>query len=298
VAVQRHLRTLQHDGGRPPSSAPATRDGLIATATRPALARKFEIESADDFAITSATSITSATFTGLVTTATPGTAPTVGQVVVEIYGVFPNLLDVGRTSGSPIFSTLQVPTRVNSRSDVEWDDRSTSGRNLTFQTKDLGAFAALNSVQPGGIHPIPNQTTGGNGPVTDEEIQFNVNFTTPFSLPADPGYFFFVPQVTAGEFLCALGAEADRAVGYAVSARWDLQSWTRDEISPVTLAPDWLRVGQDIVGGSPFPTFNLLAHRCRDRPRTRQSIAAWNSACRMGLLRRRHRRRASLSACA
>ena len=32
----------------------------------------------------------------------------------------------------------------------------------------------------------------------------------------------------------------------------DLQSWTRD----AALDPDWLRVGQDIVGGSVFPTFN------------------------------------------
>src|SRR5215471_14497659 len=85
-------------------------DGLMATATRPALAGKFEIESADDFAITSPTSITSATFTGLVTTTTPGTTPTIGQVVVEIYEVFPNLSDVGRTSGPPTFSTPEVPT--------------------------------------------------------------------------------------------------------------------------------------------------------------------------------------------
>ena len=32
----------------------------------------------------------------------------------------------------------------------------------------------------------------------------------------------------------------------------DLQSWTRD----AALDPDWLRVGTDIVGGSPAPTFN------------------------------------------
>ena len=32
----------------------------------------------------------------------------------------------------------------------------------------------------------------------------------------------------------------------------DLQSWTRD----MMLDPDWLRIGQDIVGGNPFPTFN------------------------------------------
>jgi hypothetical protein len=54
-------------------------DGLMATATRPALAGKFEIESADDFVTTGPTSLTSATFTGLVTTATPGTAPTISE---------------------------------------------------------------------------------------------------------------------------------------------------------------------------------------------------------------------------
>jgi hypothetical protein len=32
----------------------------------------------------------------------------------------------------------------------------------------------------------------------------------------------------------------------------DLQAWTRDE----NLDPDWLRVGTDIVGGTPAPTFN------------------------------------------
>jgi hypothetical protein len=33
----------------------------------------------------------------------------------------------------------------------------------------------------------------------------------------------------------------------------DLQAWTRDE----SLAPDWLRVGTDIVGGQPAPTFDM-----------------------------------------
>src|SRR6516225_10036419 len=55
----------------------------IATATRPESAGKFEIESADDFALTSQTSITSATFTGLLTG-----AANIGEVRVEIYRVF------------------------------------------------------------------------------------------------------------------------------------------------------------------------------------------------------------------
>jgi hypothetical protein len=32
----------------------------------------------------------------------------------------------------------------------------------------------------------------------------------------------------------------------------DLQTWIRDE----ALQPDWLRVGTDVVGGNPAPTFN------------------------------------------
>lgn len=227
-------------------------DGLMATASRPQVGATPEIESADDFVLTSPTSITSATFTGLLTGgATPAN---VSQVVVEIYEVFPNLSDVSRTSGPPTFSTPQVPTRVNSPSDVELDDRDTAASNLTFTTTVLSnSFTAANSVQPGGINPIPNQTTGGNGPVTGEEVQFNVNFTTPFDLPAD--HYFFVPQVatTSGEFLWLSAPRPIVPPGTPFPAGFtDLQEWTRD----MALEPDWLRVGTDIVGGSPAPTFN------------------------------------------
>jgi hypothetical protein len=212
-------------------------DGKIATASRPKSAGKFEIESADDFVLTQETSITSATFTGLLT----GTNPTVGEVRVEIYRVFPNDSDTTRTP--------KVPTRANSPSDVELVDRDTSPSpgNLTFTTTNVSnTFSAFNSVQPGGIHPAPLQTTGGNGVITGEEVQFNVSFTTPFDLPAD--HYFFVPQVeltTSGDFFWLSATKT-------IPAPADLQSWTRDQF----LDPDWLRVGQDIVGGNPFPTFN------------------------------------------
>src|SRR6516162_4196487 len=96
-------------------------DFKMATATRPSSTGKFEIESADDFVLTTTTSITSATFTGLLTG-----NESVGEVRVEIYRVFPNDSNVGLTSGPPTFSTPQVPTRVNSPSDVEFADRDTS----------------------------------------------------------------------------------------------------------------------------------------------------------------------------
>ena len=220
-------------------------DGKIATASRPDTAGKFEIESADDFILTHSTSITDATFTGLLSGG--ATVSDIGEVVVEIYRVFPNDSDITRTSGPPTFSTSQVPTRVNSPSDVALDSRdSTSG--LTFTTNDLGSFVALNSVQPGGIHPTPGQTTGGNGEVRGEEVEFNITFTTPFALPAD--HYFFVPQVEVttadGNFLWLSAPKP--ITGGTGPFVGDLQSWTRD----AALDPDWLRVGTDIVGAGTF----------------------------------------------
>src|SRR4051812_42315647 len=166
-------------------------DGKMATASRPGSAGKLEIESADDFVLTSATKITSATFTGLLPTG--ALLSDVQDVRVEIYRVFPNDSDVGRTSGAPTFSTSQVPTRVNSPSDVELDDRSASAHTLTFTPGIIQpSFTAANSVL-NGIHPLPGIKTGGEGAVTGQEVQFNTIFSIPFLLPS--GHYFFVPQV-------------------------------------------------------------------------------------------------------
>jgi hypothetical protein len=230
-------------------------DGKMATATRPenTTTGKFEIESADDFALPSETQITGATFTGLLPSG--AAAANISDVTVQIYRVFPADSNIGRTSGPPNFSTSQVPTRVNSPADVEFADRSTASSNLTYTTSTLAAsFTAANSVLPGGIHPTPNQTTGGNGPVTGTEVQLNATFTTPFDLPAD--HYFFVPQVDftgTGDFLWLSAARPIVSPGAPFPpGSTDLQEWTRDQF----LDPDWLRVGTDIVGGSPAPTFN------------------------------------------
>ena len=227
-------------------------DGKIATASRPDSPFGFEIETADDFILANSTTITSATFTGLITGSFP--AVSVGEVRVEIYSVFPALSDVGRTSGSPVFSTPSVPTRVNSPSDVELADRDSASGNLTFQTSDLGSFTSNNSVRPGGIHPAPGQMSGGDGPVTGEEVEFGVTFTNPFTLPA--GHYFFVPQVeiTNGDGAFFWLSAPKPIVPPGTPFAPDLQSWTRD----ASLDPDWLRVGTDIVGGTPAPTFNAV----------------------------------------
>ncbi len=159
-------------------------------------AGKFEIEAADDFVLQQPTILTNASFTGLIPVGS-----LVLNVVVEIYRVFPDDSNVGRTSGSPTFSTPQVPTRVNSPSDVAFTSRDGAGGDLTFATTALsGSFTALNSVQPGGIHPRPNQTTGGNGALSGEEVRLDVNFSVDVSLAAD--HYFFVPQVqlNTGDF--------------------------------------------------------------------------------------------------
>jgi len=230
-----------------------TPNNLMAVATRPEVGSSFEIEAADDFVLESQTIVTSASFVGLIVGGT-GT-PSISDLVVEMYRVFPNDSNVARTSGPPTFSTSQVPTRVNSPSDVAFDSRE-SGSGLTFTSSVLSAsFTALNSVQPGGIHPMPGQTTGGNGPLTGQEVQINVTLTVPFNLPAD--HYFFVPQVALTGGAQFYWLSASRPIMGTGTTPFppgvtDLQSWTRDAM----LDPDWLRVGMDIVGGNPAPTFN------------------------------------------
>jgi hypothetical protein len=221
-----------------------TPNNQMAIATRPDTAA-FEIEAGDDFFLNSPTSINSATFDGLFV----GGSTAISQVVVEIYRVFP--LD------SNTVRLPNVPTRANSPSDVAFDSRdSAAAGELTFTSSQLSAsFTALNSVQPGGIHPFPLQTTMGNGPLTGQEVQINVTFTTPFTLPAD--HYFFVPQVLLTNGAQFYWISASRPITGAGTTPFpagvtDLQAWTRD----AALQPDWLRVGTDIVGGATPPTFN------------------------------------------
>ena len=224
-----------------------TPNNLMAIATRPDTPGVFEIEAGDDFFLGSRTSINGASFIGLIV---PGSAgASVSQVVVEIYRVFPLDSDAGRIP--------KVPTRANSPSDVAFDSRDSGTNSLMFGTSVLApTFTALNTVQPGGIHASPLQTTGGNGPLTGQEIQVNVTFSNPFDLP--PDHYFFVPQValtngaqfywlSASRPITGAGGTTPFPVGVT-----DLQAWTRDSM----LDPDWLRVGMDIVGGTTPPTFN------------------------------------------
>jgi hypothetical protein len=215
-------------------------DGKMAAASRPDATGQFEIESADDFILQCAATVDSMSFVGLMPTDTTNAA---SRVVVEIYRVFPQDSDTVRT--------IQVTTRANSPSDVAFASRDSAASDFTFQTTLLTtSFTAANSVQPGGIHPKPNQTTGGNGALTGREVQFDLTLTSPISLPA--GHYFFVPQVTVTGGGTFYWLSAPNPVVSGTPFNPDLQSWTRD----ANLDPDWSRIGTDIVGGTTPPKFN------------------------------------------
>ena len=100
-----------------------------------------------------------------------------------------------------------------------------------------------------GINPLPNQTTAGEGFATGQLVFFDVTFTTPFFLPAD--HYYFVPQVQ----LSGTGSFLWLSAPYPANPPFspDLQGCIRN----ANLAPDWLRVGTDIVGGGTPPKFNF-----------------------------------------
>jgi hypothetical protein len=207
-------------------------DGKIATASQPASKGKGEIETADDFILGAATSITGGTFTGLVPT-----GASVDGVTIEFYRVFPK--------DSTVPPLPSVPVRDNSPSDVIFSDRSSAAANLNFSTTLLNSsFSASNSVVSG-INQFPNQFTGGEGPVTGQEVLFSFSID-PDLLPAD--HYFFVPQVqlSDGTFLWLSAPKPIVASGTPFDP--DLQTWIRDDF----IAPNWLRVGTDITHQGPF----------------------------------------------
>ena len=101
--------------------------------------------------------------------------------------------------------------------------------------------------------PQPNESTGGNGAVRGEEVQFTVTFANPFLLAAD--HLFIVPQVELndGDFLWLSAPRPIVAPGTPFPPGFtDLQSWTRDDSEDDGIEPDWLRIGTDITHQGPF----------------------------------------------
>jgi hypothetical protein len=223
-------------------------DGKLGALSRPAGSQGLETETADDFVLTQPTVVSGATMHGLIPAGAP--ASSVGRVEVEIYHVFPLDSDAARTPS--------VPTRTNSPSDVEIDaaTRDSGNGTLRFITTDVSTFAVQNTVI-NGINKAPAQTTHGKGPATGEQVEIDITFNPPLFLP--PGHYFFRPEaeVSGGNFLFLSAPRPITSGTPFPVGTTDLQAWIRN----ANLAPDWLRIGTDIIGSDTFNmTFSLTGN--------------------------------------
>src|SRR5262249_44080798 len=228
-------------------------NGQLGALSRRASPGKIETETADDFLLQETTVITEATIFGLIPAGTP--LDNIRDVEGEGYHIFPEDFDVAPPSGPPTFTTPKVPTRVNSPSDVEIDTatRERTAGTLAILAQVLSAnFMVSNTV----VNNI-SLKTGGEGPTSGEEVKITITFTTPIVLPA--GHYFFRPEgllINGDDFLYLSGPRpivppAGTPFPPCVT---DLQAWIRNS----NLAPDWLRIGTDIIDGTPTPpTFNM-----------------------------------------
>lgn len=227
-------------------------DGRLGALSRPPSAGDVETEAADDFILTDTTVIKGATISGLLTSG--ATRADIGNVEVELYHVFPTD-SVEPPSGN-------VPSRANSPSDVEIAPATRDGRSgtLSFTTTLLNSDFSVANTVVNGINKKPNQTTKGEGPASGAEVQISITFTPPIVLPAPTSplnHYFFRPEalVTGGNFLYLSTPKPIVSPGTPFVG--DLQAWIRN----ADLAPDWLRIGTDIIGpatpGATPPTFNM-----------------------------------------
>jgi hypothetical protein len=212
-------------------------DGLMGATSRRASPGKLETETADDFTLDQTTVIRRATIIGLVPS---GTQPQdIKEVEVEVYHVFP--LD------SAVPPSGKVPSRANSPSDVEIGTATRAGNSgtLTFSTNGLNSNFGVGNTVVNNLK-VATAPPGGEGSTAGEEVEITLTFTSPIILPA--GHYFFRPEVllTSGDFLYLSAPKV-------IPAPKDLQAWIRNS----NLAPDWLRIGTDIVGGAIAPTFNM-----------------------------------------
>jgi hypothetical protein len=218
-------------------------DGLLGALARSESTGKVETETADDFVLAETTVINGATITGLIN----APVANIANVEVELYHVFP-LDSVVPPSG-------RVLSRANSPSDVEIDSATRDGSNgtLKFAATPLAAGVSVANTVVNGINPNPSRTNG-EGPATGDEVQIAITFTQPIVLPA--GHYFFRPDVlvTGGDFLYMSAPRPIVSPGTPFNG--DLQAWIRNS----RLAPDWVRIGTDVIGANPpaiAPTFSM-----------------------------------------
>ena len=207
-------------------------DGRIGTLSAPGGGfGQSQAETADDFVLAAQTSITQATFTGLIPLG--ANLSSIKNVEIEFYHVFPT------DSANP--PSGNVLSRTNSPADVEIAaaTRDAAAGSLSFSAALLNSSFGVANTVVNGINKQPNQFTGGEGSTTGQEVVISVNSLMPVELPAD--HYFFRPEVElfSGNFLW---------LSAAGPLPGDLQTWIRND----GLAPDWERVGTDVTHQGPF----------------------------------------------
>src|SRR5215467_10195586 len=217
------------------SFTPGEPDGKVGALSRPASPGKMETETADDFVLQQTTIVNKATIRGLLPSDTDMTK--IEDVEVEVYHVFP--FDSAAFSGN-------VPSRTNSPSDVEIGTatRDANAGTLKFSaTVENASFLVDHTV----VNNI--RVNAGEPGITGEEVAITVTFTSPIILPA--GNYFFRPEVlvTDANFLYLSAPRPIVPPGNAFVG--DRQAWIRNS----NLAPDWLRIGTDIIVNG--ETFNM-----------------------------------------
>ena len=145
----------------------------------------------------------------------------------------------------------------------------------------MNSFFSVANTIVNGIHPKPNEHTGGEGSLIDEELQINVNFSPGVLLAAD--HYFFRPEalLSSGNFLWLSAPKPIVSPGTPFNP--DLQSWIRND----DLAPDWLRTGADIIGGTTFNASFSLTGQTVPEPATVALFGAGMGAVLILCLRRR-----------
>jgi hypothetical protein len=251
-------------------------DGKMATLSRPAGPGLLETETADDFVLGQDALISGATFVGLLPSG--ALLSSITNVEIELYHVFP-------ADSAPFDG--RVMTRANSPSDVQFAAFDSALGQIGFSPLILSAsFTALNSVV-NGINAGPNQFTGGEGPVTGEEVQFTITFTAPFFVGATD-HDFFRPEValSSGNFLWLSAPKPIAPPGTPFNP--DLQSWIRNS----NLAPDWSRIGSDITHQGPFnATFSLSGESVAAVPEPASLLLLASGLCGAAWSRRRSLKR-------
>lgn len=210
----------------------------MAMASRPGAGGKIEIEAADDFILTQPTSITGGTFTGLLWAAVSRsrTFKALHRVLSRVsqrFGV-PTQRQRSDAREFPFRRGLQFAQQQHGRSEV-YRQRSLQH----FHGEQFRAEWHKQKAQPADF---------GRASGYRQEVIFSFSIS-PDLLPAD--HYSFVPQVqlSDGEFMWL---SAPKLIVSGTPFTPDLQAWIRNE----ELTTDWLRVGTDIVGGSPAPPFN------------------------------------------